>query len=92
MNWNTIYPKDQKPTMDDIANYIGEAKDLWLSLISYFDTTYKVKPKLSYSGCGMKPGWNVKYQKSGQAFGTLYPQENAFDVMAIISYKLDSQM
>lgn len=92
MNWNELYPSDKKPSMNDIADYIGEAKNLWLSLTTYMETSYQTKPKLAYSGCGMKPGWNVKYQKSGQAFGTLYPQENAIDWMIIISYKLDSIM
>ena len=92
MNWSELYPSDRKPTMDDIAEYVGEIKDLWLSLTTYIETTYQIKPKLTYSGCGMKPGWNVKYQKSGQAFGTLYPLENAVDWMIIISYKLDSLM
>ena len=92
MNWNELYPSDKKPSMNDIAEYIGEAKNLWLSLTTYMETSYQTKPKLAYSGCGMKPGWNVKYQKSGQAFGTLYPLVNAIDWMIIISYKLDSIM
>lgn len=92
MNWNDLFPKDKQPTMEDITDYIGEAKELWLSLISYFESAYKATPKMTYSGCGMKPGWNVKYQKSGQAFGTLYPQENSFDIMIVISYKLDASM
>ena len=61
-------------------------------LISYIETSYQIKPKLTYSGCGMKPGWNVKYQKSEQTFGALYPQVDAIDWMIIISYKLDSIM
>ncbi len=92
MDWHKLYPSDIKPTMDEIADYMGEARELWLSLIDYIETTYKTKSKLTYSGCGMKPGWNIKYQKSGQAFGTLYPQKNAFDVMVVISYKLDPVM
>lgn len=92
MSWNDLYPKNKLPTIEDMADYIGDAKELWLSLTSYFELVYKTSPKITYSGCGMKPGWNVKYQKSGQAFGTLYPQENAFDIMVIISYKLDTLM
>lgn len=92
MDWNLMYPNNKQPTMNDISNYIGESKDLWILLMSYFDTVYKVKPKLTYSCCGMKPGWNIKYQKNGQSFGTIYPQENAFDVMIIISYKFNSEM
>lgn len=91
MDWHLLYPENTQPTLDDITNYIGESKDLWMSLLSFFESK-NIKPKLTYSKCGMKPGWNVKFQKSGQSFGTFYPQKNAFDVMIIIGYKLDSEM
>ncbi len=93
MKWNEIFTKDVQPTMEDIADYIGgEAKLLWQSLLEYMETEYKVKPKLSYSGCSGKPGWNIKLQKSGQSFGTLYPEENSFSVLLVISYKLEPKM
>lgn len=92
IEWHQLYPGGVEPAMDDIADYIGAAKPLWSSLIRYFEEAYKAKPKLTYSGCGMKPGWNVKFQKSGQAFGTLYPLEDAFDVMLVVSYRLDPLM
>jgi hypothetical protein len=93
MEWKDIFPPEQMPSMEDIANYIGgEAQPLWEGLIKYFDTSYKVKPKLSYSACSGKPGWNIKFQKSGQSFGTLYPEENSFSVFIVMSYKLESVM
>ena len=92
MEWHQLFPKNSEPTMTDMADYIGGAKDLWLSLTSYIENTYNTKPKITYSGCSGMPGWNVKYQKSGQAFGTLYPKEDFFDVMVILSYRLDPAM
>lgn len=93
MEWKDIFPSCSQPTMDEIAEYIGgEAKHLWLSLLEYMESTYKVKPKLSYSTCSMKPGWNIKLQKSGVSFGTLYPEEGAFSVFIVISYKLEPLM
>ena len=92
MQWYEFFPSDKEPAFEDIANYVGTVKDLWLSLIDYFETTYKAKPKLTYSGCSGMPGWNIKFQKSGQAFGTWYPQEDAFYVMIVVSYKLDAEM
>lgn len=93
MQWKEIFPSHHQPSMDQIADYIGgDAKELWLSLMQYMETTYKAKPKLSYSVCSGKPGWNVKFQKSGQSFGTLYPEENSFSVFIVISYKLVSSM
>ena len=93
MEWNALYSKDNQPSMEDISGYIGgEAKALWQSLLEYMGAAYKVKPKLSYSGCSGKPGWNVKLQKSGVSFGTLYPEENAFSVFLVLAYKLDPLM
>ena len=93
MQWKEIFPLDRQPAMDEIADYIGgHAKELWLSLMNYMETAYHAKPRLSYSVCAGKPGWNVKFQKSGQSFGTLYPEENAFSVFIVISYKLEPEM
>ncbi len=92
MKWNELFPGDKTPALEDISDYVGSVKDLWLSLISYFDTEYKIKPKLTYSGCSGMPGWNIKFQKSGQAFGTWYPHQDAMYVMIVISYKLDPEM
>lgn len=93
MLWKEIFPSDRQPSMDQISEYIGgEAKDLWLSLLEYMDKEYNIKPKLTYSICAGKPGWNIKLQKSGQTFGTLYPEENSFSVLIVISYKLAPEM
>lgn len=92
MKWHELFPSENEPTFGDMAEYAGTVKDLWLSLIAYFETAYKAKPKLTYSGCSGMPGWNVKFQKSGQAFGTWYPHQDAFYVMIILSYKLNAEM
>jgi hypothetical protein len=93
MQWQEIFPQDTQPAMEDIAEYIGgDAKLLWQELMEYMEEEYKVKPKLSYSCCSGKPGWNVKLQKSGQSLGTLYPEENSFSVLLVISYKLEQKM
>jgi len=92
MKWNDLYPKDRQPTMDDIATHAGTFKPSWLNLLEYFEAAYKCSPKMTYSGCGLKPGWNLKFQKSNAAFGTWYPLPNAFDVMLIWSYRLDPEV
>ncbi|NLO48683.1 MAG: DUF3788 family protein [Clostridiales bacterium] len=92
MKWHELFPHDKKPTLEDISTYVGTVKGLWLSLISYFETAYKTGPKLAYSGCSGMPGWNIKFQKSGQAFGTWYPHQDALYVMIVVSYRLDSEM
>jgi len=93
MEWKERFPANRQPSMEEIADYIGgEARGLWQSLMSFLETAYKAKPKLSYSVCAGKPGWNVKFQKSGQSFGTLYPEENSFSVFLVIAYKLEPLM
>jgi hypothetical protein len=93
MEWNTLFPAERQPSMEEIENYInGEAKELWHSLMDHMKDVYNAKPKLTYSVCSGKPGWNVKFQKSGQSFGTLYPEEDSFSVFIVISYKLDPHM
>jgi len=92
MEWNAIFPAEVQPTYENIENYIGgSGKILWKSLFEHMDKAYGAKPKMTYSGCSGKPGWNVKFQKSGQTFGTLYPEENGFSVFMVISYKLAPQ-
>lgn len=93
MEWKDLFPVEIEPEIQDMASFIGgEAGNLWLALVGYMEQTYKAKPKITYSGCSGKPGWNVKFQKGGQSFGTFYPEEGSFSVLIVISYKLDSQM
>lgn len=89
MDWNLMFGKDNQPSFEEMAKFIeGEARELWEQLFSHMENCYGVKPKMSYSGCSMKPGWNVKLQKGSTSFGTLYPERNMFSVFMVISYKL----
>ena len=42
---------------------------------------------MAYSGCGMMPGWNVKFKKAGKALCTLYPAKGAFSALVVIGQK-----
>jgi hypothetical protein len=92
MNWHELYPKEIIPTMDALAETMGGAKPLWLDLTDHLAEAYAVKPKLTYSVCSGKPGWNVKYQKGGKALGTFYPEDGAFSVLIVVGYKQDAAM
>ena len=70
MQWHELFPQGKQPTLGEFAGFAGEAGKLWLSLADSFETAYKARPKLAYSGCSGMPGWNAKFAKSGQAFGT----------------------
>jgi hypothetical protein len=49
---------------------------------------WKAAPKIAYSRCSGKPGWNVKYQKSGKSLCTLYPEKESFITLVVISLAL----
>jgi hypothetical protein len=83
MQWHELYPKGIVPTMDALADYMGEAKPLWLAFVRHVEERYGAKPKLTYSVCSGKPGWNVKFQKGGKALGTFYPEEDAFSALVV---------
>ena len=91
MEWYLEYGKNNQPSFEEIDDYIGgEGKKLWISIFEYMKSEYNAKPKMSYSCCSGKPGWNIKFQKSGQSFGTLYPEQECFSVFIVIGYKLDN--
>ena len=93
MNWLNKYPKDQKPELDAFALYIGgQAKELWEQLLHHCMAELGIKTQLSFSTCSGKPGWNLKLQKKGKSFGTLYPDPGMFQVLIVIPYGLDTEM
>jgi len=93
MEWKDLYPQINQPSFEAMADYIdSEGRRLWDSLFDYMNSAYSSKPKMTYSTCSGKPGWNVKFQKSGQSFGTLYPEEGSFSVFMVISYKHEAEM
>lgn len=74
------------PTYDEINNYVNvSAQFLWDDINSFIQEKYKASPKITYSKCSAKPGWNVKYQKSGKSLCTLYPEKEGFVALVVIS-------
>ena len=91
--WNVLYPKDKQPTLDEAGDYIGkEFNHLWKKLLEHINSEYGVRPKWSYSTCSGKPGWNIKLQKGGKSFGTVYPEQGYFEVFIVIGHKLDEMV
>ncbi len=85
MEWNIRYGSDNPPSFEDIDHYVNSR--LWNKLNLFLQSTYRTKPKLSYSRCSMQPGWNVKYRKSGRSLCVLYPMEGFFIALVVISSK-----
>lgn len=72
------------PDMLAIAESIkGDARDRWLALNVHIQQAFNSKPQIAYSSCSAKPGWNVKYKKSGKALCTLYPEPESFTALIV---------
>jgi hypothetical protein len=72
------------PDMQAIAGSIaGGAHERWLALNAHIQQAYGAKPQITYSSCSAKPGWNVKYKKSGKALCTLYPEPESFTALVV---------
>lgn len=77
------------PSYEDIRAFIhSPVQELWMELNEYIQEQFKSKPKIHYSTCAGKPGWNVKYQKSGKSICTLYPEQNCFTALVVIKQDL----
>jgi hypothetical protein len=81
-----IQDQTNTPDMQAIAESIkGDAHNRWLKLTSFINDTYSAKPQIVYSKCSAKPGWNVKYKKSGKALCTLYPEPESFTTLIVVA-------
>ena len=77
------------PTYDEIFDYINEpARTFWRDFNSFVQQKYKVSPKITYSKCSWKPGWNLKYHKSGKSLCTLYPERACFIALIVVTLDL----
>ena len=77
------------PAYDEIVGYINlPAQELWRQINHFIQERYKISPKIMYSTCSAKPGWNVKYQKSGKSLCTLYPEKDSFVSLVVITLDL----
>lgn len=77
------------PDCDEIACYIEPpARELWLQLNDFIRQSYNVEPRITYSTCAGKPGWNMKYQRSGKSICTLYPEKEGFVVLVVVTLDL----
>jgi hypothetical protein len=80
-----IHNKTYCPTFEEITQAIEEpGRGLWTEIHQFLQQQYKASPKQMYSICAGKPGWNYKYQKSGKALCTLYPDACGFTALVVV--------
>jgi len=86
MQWHELFDREHEPSEAQIKEFVNTP--LFDELDSYVRETFKVKPKLAYSGCSMDKsawkGWNIKYQKSGKSLCTLYPKQGYLQLLVVI--------
>ena len=83
-HWDKL-DKNVRPELETITDWVDSP--LWTQLLQHMDEVYQSKPVIEYSGCGMAPGWNVKFRKSGKGLCTLYPQQGGFVALVVIGQK-----
>lgn len=83
-SWDKL-DESQTPGIETVTAFVGNP--LWDDFLGYMEDTYKARPMIAYSGCGMAPGWNVKFKKSGRGLCTLYPEQGWFTVLVVIGQK-----
>ena len=81
-----IQDQTKTPDMQAMAESIkGDSHDRWLELVAHIQDVFGTRPQITYSKCSAKPGWNVKYKKSGKALCTLYPEPESFTALIVVS-------
>jgi hypothetical protein len=83
MEWDKLFLKDNKPTLEDIEQFIHNP--LWEKFSNYMVENFHVEPVLEYSKCSMQPGWNIKYKKKGKNLCTIYPEAGYFKALVVSS-------
>ena len=83
--WNMAWPEQVKPSLDDIAGWVGSS--LFLELRDWIAETYGVEPSIEFSRCSMDRGWNVKYKKGTKALCACYIRREYFTCMVTLGRK-----
>ena len=82
-----IDPRDKttRPTLEEIAVYVQNP--VFPGFCAELMERYDCREAIEYSACGLEPGWNVKFKKSGKTLCTIYPKESYFTVMVVVGIK-----
>jgi len=84
-----IHNSTLAPSFDEITGYINlPVRAIWMDLNAFIQETFRAAPKITYSTCAGKPGWNVKYQKSGKSICTLYPDKDCLIALVVIKVEM----
>ncbi len=82
MHWHEWCGPDRAPSLEEVAAFVKNG--LWARARDEIETSFKVTPRMEYSGCSGQKGWNIKYKKSGRSLCTLYPMDGYFISLVVI--------
>ena len=82
-----IDPRDKttRPTLEEIAAYVQNP--VFPGFCAELMERYGCREAIEYSACGLEPGWNVKFKKSGRSLCTIYLRESYFTAMVVVGRK-----
>ncbi len=79
-----LMDNSRTPDMQSIMSIMDEkGARLWQEMCSFMTDSFKASSKFFYSTCSGKPGWNVKFMKSGKSYCTLYPEAWGFTALVV---------
>ncbi len=77
--------RDYQPTLNEMGEYVRNP--VFREFCGEIMGAYRCAEKIEYSSCSMERGWNVKFKKSGKSLCTIYPREQYFTVLLVVSRK-----
>lgn len=80
-----IKNRNYVPSLEEIGEYIHNS--VFIELCNDVKAKYNCKEQIDFSSCSWEYGWNVKFKKSGKTLCTIYPRENYFTVLIVVSKK-----
>ena len=85
MTYKRMLNQEDKPTEDEMREWIGKGAVLWCDLREYLASGYDHVPELDFGG--KKYGWSVRYRKSGKTMVTLFPECGGFTALVVLGKK-----
>lgn len=85
-----IKDMNYKPGIEQLHFFINNP--LFTELCGHLENEYKALCKIEYSKDVWLRGWNIKFKKSGKSLCTVYPKENYFTVLVVVSNKEKEQV
>ena len=80
-----LQDKYNRPTLEEIAGHIENP--LFLQFCADVKSICPCSEKIEFSSCSWKPGWNIKWKKSGKTLCTVYPGKRSFTAMVVVGKK-----